>query len=201
MKKSWLYVALRNAVKKTLCFARGITACGANVYVSPGASIRRGRRITLGDNVVIEPRAALSVENDIAFITIGRDSYLSSGCILKTHGGSIKLGANCTVNEHAILYGKGGLEIGNGVRIAAQVMLIPENHNFADAERPIHEQGITAKGIKIADDVWLGAGVKVLDGVKIGRGSVIGAGAVVVGDIPEYSVAVGIPARVIKKRK
>ncbi|MCX7595635.1 MAG: acyltransferase, partial [Fischerella sp.] len=62
------------------------------------------------------------------------------------------------------------------------------------------EQGVTCKGIIIEDDCWLGHGVTVLDGVTIGKGSVIGAGAVVTKDIPPYSVAVGIPAKVVKSR-
>lgn len=94
-----------------------------------------------------------------------------------------------------------GFEIGDNVRIAAQVVIIPMNHIYEDPDTPIWKQGIRAKGIKIEDDVWIGAGAKILDGVTIGKGSVIGAGAVVTDDIPPYSVAVGVPARVIKKRE
>jgi acetyltransferase-like isoleucine patch superfamily enzyme len=65
---------------------------------------------------------------------------------------------------------------------------------------PIKDQGFTAKGISIEDDVWLGAGVKVLDGVKIGTGSIVGAGSVVTSDLPAFSVATGVPA-VVKKRR
>jgi galactoside O-acetyltransferase len=75
------------------------------------------------------------------------------------------------------------------------------NHVFDDLQRPIREQGITAQGIVIEDDVWLGAGVTVVDGVTIGRGSIIGAGAVVTTDIPPYSIAVGIPAKPVKDRR
>ncbi len=74
------------------------------------------------------------------------------------------------------------------------------NHNFADTSQKIIDQGVTCKGIVIEDDCWLGFGVKVLDGVTIGKGSVIGAGAIVTKDIPPFSIAVGVPARVIKSR-
>jgi acetyltransferase-like isoleucine patch superfamily enzyme len=120
--------------------------------------------------------------------------------MLSTSGGWIKIGNNCTVNSFAVLYGHGGLEIGNGVRISAHVVIVPMNHIYKNPAIPIWMQGETRKGIKIEDDVWIGAGAKVLDGVKIGKGSVIGAGAVVTEDIPSYSVAVGVPAKVIKKR-
>ncbi len=93
------------------------------------------------------------------------------------------------------------LRIGHNVVIAAQCSFISAQHVFSDVSRPIHEQGLTTKGdIVIEDDVWLGTGVKVMDGVRIGQGAVIGANAVVTKDISPYSVAVGMPARVIRKR-
>lgn len=95
--------------------------------------------------------------------------------------GPIKIGQNCLIGSHSGIYGN--------------------NHNFADPNHLIFEQGITCKGIVIEDDCWLGTGVKVLDGVTIGQGSVIGAGAVVTKNIPPYSVAVGVPAKVVSQRK
>ncbi len=81
------------------------------------------------------------------------------------------------------------------------VQILAVNHVYDDPTRPIREQGITAQGIVIEDDVWIGAGAIVLDGVTIGRGSVIGAGAVVADDIPPYSIAVGSPAKPIRDRR
>ena len=81
------------------------------------------------------------------------------------------------------------------------VKIVAVDHVYDDPQRPIREQGITAQGIVIEDDVWLGAGATVVDGVTIGRGSVIGAGAVVTTDMPPYSIAVGIPAKVVKDRR
>ncbi|GGG07680.1 hypothetical protein GCM10010913_31840 [Paenibacillus aceti] len=117
------------------------------------------------------------------------------------YGGSIEIGENCSINSFCHINGNGGLKIGNNVRIATNCTLIPANHIFSDPNIPITFQGETREGITIEDDVWLGAGVKVLDGVVIGRGSVIGAGSVVNKSIPPFSIAVGIPAKVIKKRK
>lgn len=196
-----IYTVIKHLVKKILCLVRGIRESGINVYISPRAVIKRGNRIRMGDNVVVERGVMLWIDTDASYITIGDDSYLSSYCILKTFDGWIKIGNNCTVNNYAILYGHGGLEIGDNVRIASQVVIIPMNHIYEDPDTPIWKQGIKAKGIKIEDDVWIGAGAKILDGVTIGKGSVIGAGAVVTDDIPTYSVAVGVPARVIKKRE
>ena len=133
-------------------------------------------------------------------VNIGPSSQIHDYAMLLTYGGDIRVGANCTVNPFCVLYGHGGLTIGNGVRIAAHSVFIPANHNFDDLSKPIWQQAESRLGIVIEDDVWIGAGVRVMDGVRIGRGSVIGAGAVVTKSIPPNSVAVGMPARVVGQR-
>jgi acetyltransferase-like isoleucine patch superfamily enzyme len=85
--------------------------------------------------------------------------------------------------------------------IASHSGIYANNHNFADPTQPICKQGNSYKGITVEEDCWLGSGVRVLDGVTIGRGSIIGAGAVVTKDIPPYSIAVGVPAKVVSQRK
>ena len=97
--------------------------------------------------------------------------------------------------------GQGGIRIGDGVYTGPMVQILAVNHIYDNPNIPIREQGITAQGIVIEDDVWIGASAVILDGVTIGRGSVIGAGAVVTQDIPPYSLAVGSPAKPIKDRR
>lgn len=194
------YAPIKHIAKKTLCLCRGVRKTGKNVFISPMATIRYGSKMLFGNNVVIERSVTLSAEGKNSYIEIGENTYISSNCILKTFDGWIRIGSNCTVNEFSILFAHGGLEIGNEVRIAPQVKIVAMNHIFDDPKKSIRLQGIKAMGIKIEDDVWLGIGSTVLDGVTIGEGSVIGAGAVVTKNIPQYSVAVGVPAKVIKKR-
>jgi acetyltransferase-like isoleucine patch superfamily enzyme len=196
-----LYTPIKHLAKRVLCLYHGVKNTGTNVFISPKAIIKQGHMIRLGENVFIERGSILSVDcKGKSFIDIGENTYLYSNCIIKTSHGWIKIGNDCTVNEFAILHGDGGLEIGNDVRIAAQVRITAMNHIYEDPKISIRLQGIRANGIKIEDDVWLGIGSTVLDGVTIGKGSVIGAGAVVTKDIPPYSIAVGVPAKVIKKR-
>jgi len=133
-------------------------------------------------------------------VSIGPGSQIHDYAMLMTYGGDIRLGGGCTVNPFCVLYGHGGLTIGDHVRIATHCVIIPANHNFNDLDKPIWQQAETRVGIVIEDDVWIGAGARVMDGVRIGRGSVIGAGAVVTKSIPPGSVAVGVPARVIGQR-
>jgi acetyltransferase-like isoleucine patch superfamily enzyme len=162
----------------------------------------RQPRLHLGKNVQISSRAVLSIGGaEGERIVIGDACEIHRGAILATYRGWIEIGARSSVNPYSMLYGHGGLQIGSDVRIAAHCVIVPANHRFADPDRPIRAQGIEAQGIAIGDDVWIGAHVTVLDGSTIGRGSVIAAGSVVSGDIPEYSIAAGAPARVLRSRR
>lgn len=188
-------------IKKMICHIRGIRKFGSNVYVSLNCEIVNPKRLILGDNVVIEKHARIIVNGKDAEIKIGDDTTIYPYALLKTNGGKIEIGKNCSVNDYCILYGHGGLKIGDEVHIASHTIIVPMNHIFKDPNVSISSQGEERLGIEIEDDVWIGVGVRILDGVRIGKGSVIGAGAVVTKDIPAYSVAVGVPARVIKTRK
>lgn len=134
-------------------------------------------------------------------ITIGRRCFLNKYSQLITYGGNIEIGDNCSVNQFAMLYGNGNIRIGNGVRIAAFSSIISFNHNFKNAAEWIYSSGITAKGIIIEDDVWIGNGAKIMDGVIVAKGCVIGASAVVTHSTEPNGIYVGIPAKLIDKRK
>lgn len=157
--------------------------------------------ISIGKRSVIRTGAKVSRIGG-GNITIGDECEIKSGAKLLTHGGDIRLGNHCSVQHYSILYGHGGLTIGNYVRIAAHCVIVPSNHIFDDATRPIHEQGNSMKGVVIEDDVWLGAGVRVLDGAHISEGCVIAAGAVVTaGKTEPYSIYGGVPARLLRTRE
>jgi acetyltransferase-like isoleucine patch superfamily enzyme len=133
-------------------------------------------------------------------IVVGHDTRLDIGVVLRAYGGFISIGDHCSVNPYCVLYGKGGLKIGNGVRIASHSVIVAANHRFEDAHELIYRQGEYAVGIIIEDDVWIGAGAKILDGVTIRTGTVVGAGAVVTRSTEAWSVVAGAPARKIGSR-
>lgn len=113
----------------------------------------------------------------------------------------IRIGSGSSVNQGTIIDGYGGVTIGRNVRIASYVRINTADHTFTDPDIPISQQGFEVAPVVIGDDVWLGTGVIVGSGVTIGTGSVIGAGSVVTRDIPPYSVAVGVPCRVLRSRR
>lgn len=112
----------------------------------------------------------------------------------------ISIGEKVAIGEYCFLDGFGGLEIGDWSIIAHGCSFISEDHGFDQLDVPIYFQKKSSAPTKIGRDVWIGCGVKVLKGVTIGNGAVIGAGAIVTRDIPPYSVALGVPAKVIKYR-
>lgn len=158
-----------------------------------------GRPIFVHPSSWVSTRSIVSVR-DGGSITIGRNCEIHPFSILMTYGGHIVIGDNCSLNPFAIVYGHGGVRIGNGVRIAAHTVIVPANHNPATDAAPLHQSGISSKGITIDDDVWLGAGSRILDGVHIHRQAIVAAGSVVTKSVAENSTVAGVPARVIRQR-
>ena len=172
---------------------------GADCRISHSAKIHNSRAIHLGNSVTIADSVILDAT--AGQITIGDQTSILPYALLLTYGGNICIGSHCSVNPFCVLYGLGGLKIGDNVRIATQTVIVPANHNFNDVAIPIRLQGSELKGVVIEDDVWIGAGVKILDGVVIGQGSVVAAGSVVTKNVPNYAVVAGVPARIIRWRK
>lgn len=161
----------------------------------PTTQIVLGKKVYLGDNVRLDSDGRNSK------VILNNGARLDRGVDLRAHDqGCIEVGQNTYIGPYSCLAGPGRIRIGRDCMIASHTGIYANNHNFDDLIRPINVQGTTNKGITIEDDCWLGTGVKVLDGVTIGRGSVIGAGSVVTKSLPPFSVAVGVPAKVIKKR-
>lgn len=158
-----------------------------------------GRPIKIDSTTWIARKSVIQTSAGGA-VTIGKHCEIHDFAMILANGGPIIIGDNCSVNPFTIIYGTGGTTIGNGVRIAAHTVIVPANHRPGSEALPLCESGSTAQGITIEDDVWIGAGCRILDGVRIGRHAVIGAGSVVTKSIPGNCTAVGAPARVIGAR-
>ena len=116
--------------------------------------------------------------------------------------GVIKIGENSFVNEFcAINTCNSSIEIGDNVLIGPATVINTINHRFERTDIPILEQGLNEKPIQIENDTWIGAHCTIIGGAKIGAHSIIGAHSLVTKDIPPYSIAYGIPCKVIKTRE
>lgn len=131
-------------------------------------------------------------------ISIGPCCRIDSFVKIKPAGGKghVRLGARCYLNSGCVVYSGNGITIGNDVLIAANCTLAPVNHAFSERGRLIREQGFLPSrgGIVIEDDVWIGANCVLLDGAVLRRGCVVGAGSLVRGELPAYSICRGTPA-------
>jgi len=135
-------------------------------------------------------------------VEIDAHTTVQPNALLAPQGGVIRVGKHCSINDFCALYGsKEPLVIGDWVRVAAGTTFVPENHRFDDLDMPIATQGYISTGIVVGNDVWIGANCTILDGVTIGNGCVVAAGSVVTRSIPARSIAMGVPARVVRTRQ
>jgi acetyltransferase-like isoleucine patch superfamily enzyme len=132
-------------------------------------------------------------------VHMGRGVSLHPYCFLKCVPGTIRIGDESTVGEFTYINAMESITLGRKVLIAPSCHITDANHNI-EKDSPILEQGRRAAPIVIGDDVWIGAGAKILSGVSIGQGAVVGAGAVVTKDVDAYAIVVGIPARQVGTR-
>lgn len=141
-------------------------------------------------------------------LKLGRNVHIDSGSLLHcggmewcNHEGGIIIGNNVYIGPNCVLFGAGGIRIGDNVLISPNVVLTSHQHTYVSPSELIREQPILFGEIVLEDDVWIGSSATILPGVRIGKGSVVGAGGVVTKDVLPYSLAVGVPARVVKTRE
>lgn len=189
-------IGLRSVLYRLILKMDGTAAIEKNVRLRFANHIRLGHGSYIDENVYIHACPG--------GVVIGRNTLVMHGAILHVYNfrnlphAGIKIGDDSLIGEYTVIRGQGGVTIGNRVYTSPMTQLIAVNHVFSDPDRPFIDQGITAQGIVIEDDVWLGANAVVTDGVRVGKGAVVAASAVVTRDVPPHTVVAGIPARVVK---
>lgn len=190
--------------KRVVMLCRGMIFTRKKIYLGKNCTITNKTNIQFGKNVTIESNSVIDgfAKNKIIFgdgVKIGSFSKLLSTSHLATFGVGMKIGNNSAVGDFTHFGATGGLEIGNDVIMGSYVSFHSENHNFSDSSTLIREQGVNSKGIKIGNNIWVGAKVTFLDGCQVGDNSIVAAGAVVNGVFPSNSLIGGVPAKLIKQ--
>ncbi|MBN1178038.1 MAG: acyltransferase [Anaerolineae bacterium] len=171
--------------------------------IESGVRLRFASRIRLGHGAYLDQGVYIHACPD--GVTIGPGTLVMHGAILHVYNfrnlphAGIHIGRDSLVGEYTVIRGQGGVTLGDRVYTSPFVQIVAVDHVFDDPQRPFVEQGITARGIVIEDDVWIGSGAVITDGVRVGRGAVVAAGAVVTADVSPHTVVGGVPARVIRK--
>jgi acetyltransferase-like isoleucine patch superfamily enzyme len=191
-------------------FLRGVFY-RAILKIEGWAAIDKGVRIAFGENIQL--RHGVYLDQGVYLhgcpqgIQVGENTIVMHGAVLHVYNfrdlpqSHIQIGRDSLIGEYTLIRGQGGVDIGNRVYTSPFVQIIAINHVFADPDRSFAEQGITAQGIVIEDDVWVGSGAIITDGVKVGKGAVVAAGAVVTKDVAPHTVVGGVPAKLIKDIK
>jgi acetyltransferase-like isoleucine patch superfamily enzyme len=198
---SWVPGALGLVLRK-VAYPWLLGSVGRNVTFGQGVVLRHPHKLHLGDDVVVDDLVVLDAKGETnSGIRVGQGVFLGRGTILSCKDGDITLGDHVNIGFHSEIFSGSKVTVGRYGLFAAYTYLVGGGHEFERAGVPVIEQERRSRGITLGENVWLGAGAKVMDGVSIGDHAVVGAGAVVTEDLPAGAVAVGVPARVVRTRE
>lgn len=195
---------LRNARSELIhaYWSRRLGLLGTQADIQPGAHFEYPGRIKIGRRCRIARHALLRANTRAeTAIRVGDGMSIQENALINTNQGKVVIGDDCWLGPHSLIYGNGGVTIGNHVMIASHCVINTVSHNAGRLDIPMSQQGIHTAPVIIEDDVWVGIRAVILQGVRVGRGSIIGAGAMVTRDVPPGCVVAGVPARIIRERK
>lgn len=198
---SWVPGALGLLLRR-LAYPWLLGKVGRNVTFGQGVTLRHPHKIRIASGVVVDDLVLLDAKGTSnRGIDIGEGVFLGRGTILSCKDGDIVLGDHVNLGFYCEVFSGSSVTVGAHGLFAAYAYLVGGGHAFDDIDVPVVEQARTSRGIVLDENVWLGTGAKVLDGARIGRDAVVGANAVVSGDLPAGAVAAGVPARVLRLRR
>jgi len=198
---SWIPGAFGLVLRKKL-YPLLLGKVGRNVTFGQNVVLRHPHKIKIDNNVIVDDNVVLDAKGqDNDGIRIGDGVFLGRNTILNCKNGDIILDDNVNMGFNCQIFSANFVKLGKNALIAAYCYFIGGTHTFDRLDVSPLEQKRQSKGITLKENVWLGSNVQVQDGVIIGRDCIIGTSAVVNSDLPDYSIAVGIPAKVIRNRK
>lgn len=190
-------------LNRLIMIIRGILFLRRKVFLGKNCTIINKKNIFFGKSVTIEKYTSIDgyASQRVEFgdnSRIGAYSLITCTSHMSFFGKGIKIGSNSAIGQFSEFGSAGGIEIGNDVIMGSYISFHSENHNFNESSKLIREQGVTHSGIKLGNNIWVGAKVTFLDGSVVGNNCVIAAGAVVTGVFPDNVVIGGVPAKIIK---
>jgi acetyltransferase-like isoleucine patch superfamily enzyme len=162
--------------------------------------LRWRRRLVTDGLCFVRPGVKFEIGRD-AKVALGRWCWIGDGCKVRAHEGTLSIGAKTVLGQECTLSSFQHISIGRDCIIADRTMMIDFDHGMAEVERPIREQGIYKRDVRIGNNVWIGYGACILRGVTVGDNAVIGTTAVVIFDVPADAVVGGVPAKVLRMRE
>ena len=135
-----------------------------------------------------------------AVVRLGRWSWIGHGTKIRAHEGEVEIGAKTVVGQECTISAFQHVSIGRECIVADRVMLLDFDHGVVETERPIRDQGIYKRDVRVGNNVWIGYGACFLRGATVGDNAVIGTTSVVTDDVPDNAVSAGVPARVLRMR-
>jgi acetyltransferase-like isoleucine patch superfamily enzyme len=176
-------------------YARLLLRLARRRWLSPA-----GRRLVLDGLCFVGPRVTLQIGRD-ARVELGRWSWIGHGTKVRCHEGVVSIGAKTVLGQECTISAYQHISIGRECVIADRVMLIDFDHGVVEVDRPIRQQGIYKRDVRVGHNVWIGYGACILRGVTIGDNAIIGTNAVVAKDVPANAVVGGVPAQLIRMRE
>jgi acetyltransferase-like isoleucine patch superfamily enzyme len=174
---------------------------GAGSEIETGVSLQYPDRIRIGSGARIGRNATLRANTEQRpGISLGDGVWVQDSVIINANRGQVTLGARSWLGPFCLVYGNGGVSIGTNVLVAAHTSINTVSHESTRCDIPINDQPVLTAPVTIEDDVWIGLNAVILQGVTIGRGAIIGAGAVVTKSVPAWSIALGVPAKIVGRR-
>ncbi|MCX6389261.1 MAG: acyltransferase [Solirubrobacterales bacterium] len=162
--------------------------------------LRWGKRLRTDGLVFVAPGVTFEIGRD-ATLTLGRWSWIGHGCKFRVHEGEVEIGAKTVLGQECTITAFQHISIGRECILADRVMLIDFDHGVVEVERPIREQGIYKRDVRVGHNCWIGYGACMLRGVSVGDNAIVGTSAVVTKDVPDNAIVGGSPARVLRMRE
>lgn len=186
---------------RSLLYPYIFKSCGRRPAIGRGGLVRVPKQIELGSGVLVDDYVTLDVRGSHAGIAIGDRVSIGRFTTIAAKYGTIKLQSGCNIGSYCRVATNSKITIGESVLVGAYCYIGPGNHTEGTSDQPLISRPMEIKGgVEIGAHAWLGARVTVLDGVKIGKHAIIGAHALVTQDVPDWGVAVGTPAKVVRIR-